>query len=367
MTDNTLKPDESIFRFLFASPARFVGECSGEAFYMSPAFPNLTIRPNPIGSGSRFVLSIRGEARTKKKIVVENYYWLGEEISALLGAFFGKLIQNLGHMQSGSIHHVPMACDPSATHDPHRLPFNSEPRKPNGPKLNLSEAAGIVEEYVACRNRSIPDDGFACIVRAAEFYRIALESFHTRPDISFSMFCSTLEALLPLREYSEDELYDPSLKSILESVSNHCPKGDAMARNLKARLHQIRRRVALFVSDYVPDTYFEEREAGVQGLVAQDREDLISRIKCAYDLRSKVLHTGDRSGRWYLQHDHDRSEIGSGEPMLDDKDLKKTLVGSLTITGMERVTSTVLRTVVAERLKKRDASQNEEDRPANRS
>jgi len=55
------------------------------------------------------------------------------------------------------------------------------------------------------------------------FYRMALEKFHTRPEIALALFCSTLEALLLLREFSPDEMYNPTLVSKLKEIEEHCP------------------------------------------------------------------------------------------------------------------------------------------------
>lgn len=345
MSENDLKLDDSVFRFLFSSPAPFVGECSGQGFYLTIAFPSWGRRSpsNRSRDDSNFVLSIRTEPQNKKTIQIETYQWIGEEVSALLGAFYGKLIQNYGHIQCGNVHTVPTALGaPVGKRD--RTPYNSVPRRPDGPTLDLSEARRVVETYMVSQG----GERVGWILRAAEFYRVALESFHSRPEVALAMFCSALEALLPLREYTENELCDTSLASMLQRISEHCPNGDRIVKALKSRLYQIKRKVAAFVGQYVPEGYFQQRETTIGWAVAKDRADLISRIRCVYDLRSKVLHTGDRKGLNYIEHDHEQSEIGIGFPVLDDKQLEKTLAGALTLTGVERVTSTVLRAVIAE-------------------
>ncbi len=135
MAENDLKLDESVFRFLFTSPAYFVGECSGEGFYLTPAFQSFGRRRNrfdPSTDGSTFVLAVRAEPSTRESVRLETYEWVGEEASALLGAFYGKLIQNLGHIQCGNISTVPTGVRSHIT-DKERTPFNSQPRKPDGP------------------------------------------------------------------------------------------------------------------------------------------------------------------------------------------------------------------------------------------
>jgi len=128
--------------------------------------------------------------------------------------------------------------------DKRRKPFNSEPRKPDGPELNLAAAQRVIERYIETQG----EERIGWIMRAAEFYRVALESFHSRPEIALAMFCSTLEALLPLRKYTEEELCDNTLASILKRIEAHVPKGKSVVAGLKSRLFQIKRRVAAFVA-----------------------------------------------------------------------------------------------------------------------
>lgn len=88
MAENDLKLDESVFRFLFTSPAYFVGECSGEGFYLTPAFQSFGRRRNrfdPSTDGSTFVLAVRAEPSTRESVRLETYEWVGEEASAIGG------------------------------------------------------------------------------------------------------------------------------------------------------------------------------------------------------------------------------------------------------------------------------------------
>ncbi|HEY4309168.1 MAG TPA: hypothetical protein VGN12_06920 [Pirellulales bacterium] len=344
-TVNDLKLEEHVYRYLFASPAEFRGECFGHGFYLTVAFPSWGKRnaSNRNGDGSRFVFSIRTEPPAKDGIVVETYVWAGEEVSALLGAFYGKLIFNLGQIQAGRIQTVPTTPS-KRLDDTARAPFNSEPRKPNGPLINLFEAQLLIERYISGQG----EERLARILQAAKFYRIALESIQTRPEIALAMFCATLETLLPLRVYSEDELYDKSLAAILKRIAEGYPGGERIVRGLKSRLYQIKRKVVALVNQYLPDSYFDQRETSLSWAVVKSRAELLSRIKNTYDLRSRILHTGDRNGLWYLENDRQGAEIGAGSPVLENKKLEKVLAGAMTLTGVERVTSTVLRAVITE-------------------
>lgn len=345
MERQSLRPEENVFRFVFSSSAYFVGECDGEAFNLTFAFPSWS-RQSAFNQhtfeASHFVLSIRTEKRNAASIHIPTYEWVGEELSALLCITFGKLIVNLGHIQSGFSLCVPVETKPPIG-DRWRTPFNGTPRKPNGPELNLTTAKGMIDCYIADRG----DERLGYILRAAEFYRAALENFHKRAELSLTLFCSALEAVLPLRQYTERELFDENLLQMLTSIET-LPNGRQISEAVKSRLFQIKRKVAALVTHYVPDSFFTERESEVEWGVIKDREDLLARIRRVYDLRSMVLHTGNREGLWFLEHDHGRSEIGLGAPSIDNKDLKKALAGGLTLTGLERVTWSVLRAALSE-------------------
>jgi hypothetical protein len=346
-----LKLPETIFRFLFTSPAHFAGECAGEDFWLTPAFPSFDRRGRStlsLGTGpfrrSHFCLSVEVPKRDESAMTYPMYEWVGEEMSALLGAFYGKLILNLGHVQAGRFLTVPsMQERPFYAFD--KSPFNDRPRRPNGVEANLAEAAPLVAKYVKVVAN---DDQLPLLVRAAEFYRIALEIYDERPEVAFAMFISTLEVLIEFREYSEEELYDERLLSDLNIIRQGCAEGAEIVNRLKHRSYQVKRKVSALVDKLVPNAFFEQRETSQSSGFIRDRAELVERVRAAYDIRSRLLHTGNRSGLWYIEHDHQGEEYGIGSPVLDDKKLAKLLCGSVNLVGLERITSTVLRTIIAQ-------------------
>lgn len=270
------------------------------------------------------------------------YEWVGEETSALLGAFYGKLILNLGHVQAGRFLTVP-SIQERPFHRYDKPPFNDRPRQPNGVEPNLTEAAGLVAKYVKVAGS---DDQLPLLVRAADLYRLALETYDDRPEMAFAMLISTLEAVTGLREFSDEELYDERLLHDLRLIETSCADGPEIASRLRGRSYQVKRKVAALVSDVVPDTFFEQRETTLTWGFIKSRSELVERVRAAYDIRSRLLHTGNRSGLWYIEHDHQGEELGLGEPVMDDKELVRLLTRSVNLVGLERITSTVLRTML---------------------
>jgi hypothetical protein len=353
------KPNENIFRFLFVSPAWFVGATDREDFDLTVSFPSFDrkgkdeLTLNGPYSRSKFMLSVE-VAPVEKKIGAFHpmYEWVGEEVSALLGGFYGKLVLNLGHYQAGSFLTVPATWDrPCESYS--KPPFNSTPRKPDGPKLELPLAGEIIANYIG-DNRE--DKRLSYVLRACEFYRMALENYHERPEMSFTLLASALESLVEMRTYTDAEMYDEKLLSDLAAIKTECVDGEKIVAKLKGRLFQVRRKVVALVDDFLPDAFFSQREAGRAFGVVKDRIELRQRMLGAYDIRSKILHTGDRSGIWFIANDHEGCEIGLGKPVMKDARLVEMLCSSVNLAGLERITSTVLRSAIDRWLQARSRS-----------
>lgn len=345
MQETDLKPNANIYRFLFTAPMHFVGQCDGSCFDFTVGFQSWSRRSalNKYQTNiSHFILSIRTEPHNKNQVVVETYDWVGEDVSALLCAFFGKLIVNAGHLQSGNNFSIPHSTYPPEGDD-QRAPFNSAKREPNGSELNLLHAQALLESFFG--SKYLDDPQLSCILKSAEFYKTGLENFHTKPEISLALLCSALEALLPIENYTDYELYDDDLREIF-CLLERFDLGNTVINKLKSRMFQIKRKVIALVDHLLPETFFTQRECEFQNGLIRDKSELLSRLKCVYDLRSRYLHTGDRAGLWYLEHDIQSAEIGLGTPVTQDKKLQKLLCNSMTLTGFERVTFCILRAAI---------------------
>ncbi len=349
---NKLRVSEGVFRFLFASPAHFTSAFEKRDFALTVVFRSFDRRAGAWAydgphARSTFMLSFEVPIPEKDTaIVIPQYNHVGEEVSALIGAFFGKLVVNCGHMQSGNHLTVPYMWDGACYSHAHPA-FNQHPRKPDGTDLQLTHVEKLLEGYFyqGSNNESLDR-----ILRSAEFYRMALENFHERPEMSFTFLLSALEAMLDLHHYTDDEKYDDVLRAQLAQIAAQCEDGEKLVVSLKSRFYQIRRRVAAFVDAYIPDTFFTQSEARDPWVSLRKREDLRPRMLAAYDVRSRLLHTGDRTGIWALTHSSIGEEFCLGTPVLGEEKLKRLITSSLSLVGLERVTSTVLRAAVQRHL-----------------
>lgn len=341
--------EEDIERFLFSSSAHFVGETEDACYQLRaalPSFGNKNWNYYPSGnphSNSYFALSIRvqREEPTGKFQVIETYKWMPEQVSALFSAFFGKLIRSHGHIQHGLCIMVPDLVIPP-TYAFSSPPFNSKARKPSGPELNLLEAQNVVEAYFFGGAR-LPS--FSKILSSSTFYHLALESWSLRPTLAYVSLVSAIEALLDLRDYSDDELFDETRLEDFRAIEKNVPNGSKVVARLRGSLYSIRRKFALFIEDRLPETYFGELECPENMNLRKDV--LPSAVKAAYDIRSRYLHTGDTTGLAHLSTNSQNAEVQLGTPVISDPKLKRFLTDAPTLSGLERIVATLLRTEIS--------------------
>jgi hypothetical protein len=124
-------------------------------------------------------------------------------------------------MQSGNRLTVPNMWDgPCHTHE--HPAFNQQPRKPDGPDLQLTHVAKLLEVYFY---NQVEYEALDRVLRAAEFYRMALENFHERPEMAYTLLLSALEAIIDLKTYTDDDKYDPALQEQLAQIAAQCKDG----------------------------------------------------------------------------------------------------------------------------------------------
>jgi hypothetical protein len=336
-----LKTPKHIHRFLFSSPAHFVGEVETNDYLLTPAFPSFTkgmevFYVDGPGRRSFFTVTLRieeeGVADKKKSTVRHSYDSVAETLAGLLSAFYGKLITNQGYLDFGDISAVPR-LDFNHTVDYALFPFNSRPRRATGLKdLNLAHSSHFISAFIS--NSSA--EAWGPISNGAAFYQQALSLFSERPHLSFALLLSALECLLPLGKYDEGDLYDPKLLADLAVIEAKVEGGAEIVKRLKSRMFQIRRKCAMFIRTRLDEQFYSttESDPNYPKLKPSDTE---KRIQAAYDLRSRFMHTGKSHGVWVDTFKHVGAEFIIGDPVIADSELKKLIVDSVTLSGLERV------------------------------
>ncbi len=337
----TLRPEEGITKLLLSTPSRFTGEYGCDGLLFTHAWPsgprqaqgNLGLTENPM-SCNYFVLALETPPHDRTKtIVVPNYTPTGDVIAIYLSILFGKRFDNHGRIESNGEFYLPhidhgMApCNAS-------LPFNShKPRCDLELPLNLSEM-GRITRLLSDKQLDVK---FLQILRSAgRFYLHALQEAEADPEVAFLDLITCGEILSNFWPYEQDDLLEATLKNDLARVSSEIEGGEAIASRIRRHLYYVKRKFTAAVLRLLSSTFFEHTEA-TQQFCALKAEDIGTRIKAAYDLRSRYVHTGLDFGNWVFRDSAYLEEIRTGEPVVDDKDLRKLLVRSPMLCGLERI------------------------------
>lgn len=204
--------------------------------------------------------------------------------------------------------------------------------------LNLVE----VRRLAALWSDNVEDSpDVAAFGAAARFYQRALIAADSDPEVAYLHFITSGEILsqayLPQRD---DRLLDPELEASLATVTAALKDEGKLARALRRRLFEVKRRYVSTFTALVDAAFFKRREAG-ESYGALQEADFEAVIGAAYDLRSQNVHRGEVVGHW-MRSLHSNNEIQLGRPVVKDAALARTLRTAPTLIGLERGTRYVL-------------------------
>lgn len=129
---------------------------------------------------------------------------------------------------------------------------------------------------------------------------------------------------------------DPELEALLQRIEKDLPDGKAAGSTLRKRLFEIKRRFVTTFVDYIDQPFFDGGEAEAAFWCFQP-DSFKASIGAAYDLRSRFVHTGQSFAGW-VEPSHRLNDVQGGQPVVNDKDLRKILERAPTILGLERAT-----------------------------
>lgn len=334
---NDLRPNATIQKALISTTSRFVGEFEHEELVIAHAWPDysrfpsqVSLTENPLCRNA-FVIVLRTEPiEAKPGVPVPNYGPNADMLCAFLSVLYGKRFDSHGLLEGTGLFRRPdmslefSLCTPT-------LPQNSHsPRKDLEIPLNLSEfrriAPLLLEDNV--ERRLLQTTTTAC-----QFYQQALQNFECHPETAYLNLITCGEIISGFYEYQNEELLDDNAKDILRQIKDGLENGEKVARQVTARLKQVKRRFVTTITRLVND-YFFERSESKDALGSLKKDDFAQRVGAAYDLRSKYVHTGIPFGGWVSMLRH---EIQVGRPVVQDNDYGKVLARAPTYLGLERV------------------------------
>lgn len=289
-----LRPPETIQKLLISTTSRLLGEFESDLLLVAHAWRDfhdhrfgMTLAESPL-SRSTYIVAFETEPHCREVgSMLPNYAWVGDVICIYLSILYGKRFDSHGLIEENGTFQVPDYSLFQSLAQP-RLPQNSDDSRCDiAIPLNLVEIAKV-EPLL----RSGQDKRFITFLRTAgRFYLQALQNFEERPDVAYLNLITAGEVLSNYYSYDKDELLDEQAKSILHQIALASNNGPELAKQIKGRLFQVKRRFLRTIEDLLTDPFFAESEAK-QDFLRLKKEDIQSRLSAAYDLRSQYVHSG---------------------------------------------------------------------------
>jgi hypothetical protein len=354
---------KNVHRFLFSTTSRLVGQFDSEllridhAWQASPSARRYSegLSENP-HSRNYFVLSVAIDPPETKQIVMPDHGLLAELFCDVLCILYGKRFDMHGPTASHGAFRLPDLRSPDTTSPSAGFsrvsevvsgllsslqpidnftigPNNLRPRPDLAIPLHLAEAGRILALFLA---NDLPTSFINLLHTAARFYARSLRMNELDPEFSYIDLVSCGEVVASHFPYSDQDLYDGIALSDLAAIRVQVTDGEKVAKRMKGAMMQIKKKFTLAIRQLVQPSFFSVSESGHQlGRLTEERFE--QRIKAAYDLRSKCVHTGIRFGHWVQPHGRDNEEVLVGSPVSENKDLQKVMKLAPTYVGLERI------------------------------
>ncbi len=168
-------------------------------------------------------------------------------------------------------------------------------------------------------------------------YLSSLQLFELEPEKSFLDLITCGERLSNYYDYTDDILYDEEMKKIFHKIESTIEDGLLIVKKIKSNFSKVKRRYTLTIMKLLNDYFYSNYEC-TEAINSLTKQDIEGRVKAAYDLRSRYVHTGIPFGRWLYPDPKYLNEVQMGTPVVDDdRELQRLLVLSPTFIGMERI------------------------------
>jgi hypothetical protein len=327
-----LRPKEEITRILLSTPSRLVGEYEEDEVLITHAWTKESVLRYVTLDRSYFVLSVKTPPIDRSHVLIPDYSATGDVLCIYLSILYGKRFDNHGSIESLGLFYRPSSA-PIDIYDP-RLPFNSRTPRPD---LKVELSLHEIKRIAPLMNEEHVDETFLrFLLSGGRFYVHALQQAESQPEIAFLDLITCGEILSNFFEYDQDDLLDPQIKNDLAQVEEKIDDGDKIVSRIRNQVFQVKRKFVKMILHLLSPIFFEQTEAKGPFLEL-DKSDILQSIKAAYDLRSRYVHTGVSFGGWIKPNGGFNNEVQLGTPVIDDKELKKILVRSPTLIGMERI------------------------------
>jgi len=327
----TLRPQEEITKILLSTPSRMVGEYEEDELLLTHAWTKEGALGYVTLDKSYFILAVKTPPLDRSSVAVPDYSAEGDVLCIYLSILYGKRFDNHGLVESLGSFYYPNFSQIDI-YDP-RLPFNSRAPRPD---LEIELSLHEIKRIAPLLSGEQVDERFLrFLLSCGRFYVHALQQADSQPEIAFLDLITCGEILSNFFEYDQDDLLDAQIKDDLAKVRAQIDNGNDIVTRIRSQMFQVKRKFVNTILHLLSSYFFEQTEAKMP-YARLNKSDITVRIKAAYDLRSRYVHTGADFGVW-VKPRHFNSEIQLGTPVIDDKELKKILVRCPSLIGMERI------------------------------
>lgn len=339
------RKDTSITRFLISTPSRFIGESESHEYFLTHAHVNSIIgdyHPTPNENTYRQYLELTVATPEYKNdtIVIPNYSHIAEYYCIALSVLFGKRFDTHGLLLQHGRSYVPSSKLIGDRYNKN-LAFNSlNQRCDFSLELNLENFHKITPVLgdLSENKHQIQDAFFT----AGKFYLAALREMKINPEISFINLVTSCKVLAEKQVYDKESLLDENIKSALKRIESELNGGQAIANLIKNRMLGISEKFCKLINEHVDDGFFDATES-LDDASKLTKDDFKSRLKAAYNIRSKYVHAGTSVKNWLsVNYLNSNEEIISGNPVIENREMAKNISRSPTILGLERIVRYVL-------------------------
>lgn len=264
-----------------------------------------------------------------------DYSQMGENFCIALSVLFGKRFDSHGLIQQHGRPYIPSVESNHKIYNKN-LSFNSVNKRADYQiELNLENIKYI--EDVLFEHDGDKADAQSTFWYAGRFYIQAVRIAEESPEIAFLSLITAGEILASHFKYPIEELLDDSTRQLLEDLKSLGTDGEKLYRKVSSKLMGISEAFCKFIIDCLDRDFFTRTEAKHEYKKLSE-SDIKQRLKAAYNLRSKYVHAGKLPSSWMaVNYLHDNDEVIRGNPVIEDKDMQKSIKLSPTFIGMERI------------------------------
>ncbi len=325
-----LRPDETVHKLLLSTPAHFIAEYEGEDVVLTHAWDMDRMvhgAGSPLNRTFLMLTFSTPAVQPRAGVAVPDYSPTGDILCALLSVLYGKRFDHHGAVEMTGHYQVPNLDSASDICDPAR-PYHGPGLRADYPvPLDLREARRF---EALIHDDSTDAELMAAFSTAALFYGRALRAVGRDPEVAYLHLVTACERLAEVAPLHAVEL-EAEISTALASIEAELVGGERIARILRARMRQLKRRFAALITNHLDDGFFARSET-VEPWQSLRAHDFPRSAAAAYDLRSRYVHTGASFGNW-IRPRFGNAERQVGQPVVQDRRMAKILARAPTSSG----------------------------------